>query len=196
MVSLALERWRAERARQLDDLFAAHVALGGARSGRRWRTTELNRALVLGLASHFQGFAKEFHELTAFVFARLAQPTDPRVAAIVASGLQVGRVLDRRNATEESLGTDFSRFGLDLWSAMERRDRRVPARRGRLRWFNRARNAVAHDDREKLAAVEAAGYPITLRTVRRWRSTLDAMTGTMDGVVVEHLADMFGTRPW
>jgi hypothetical protein len=196
MVSLALERWQVERARQLDDLFAAHAALGGAGTGRRWRTTELNRALVLGLASHFQGFAREVHEETAFAFARLAQPMDPGVAAILGSGLQVGRVLDRRNANEESLRADFTRFGLDLWSAMERRDRRVPARRERLRWFNRARNAVAHDDRDMLAAVQTAGYPITLRTVRRWRSTLDALAGTMDIVLVEHLTATFGTRPW
>ncbi|MGH9090323.1 MAG: hypothetical protein ACRDZR_02920 [Acidimicrobiales bacterium] len=196
MASLALERWQVERARQLDDLFAAHAALGGAGSGRRWRTAELNRALVLGLASHFQGFAKDLHKSTAFAFGRLVQPTDARVAAIFAGGLQVGRALDRQNANEESLGSDFSRFGLDLWAAMEDRDRRVRARRERLRWFNRARNAVAHDDRDKLAAVDAAGYPITLRTVRRGRSTLDALAGTMDVVVVEHLAGTFGTRPW
>jgi hypothetical protein len=196
MASLALERWRGERAAQLDGLLAAHVALEGKGAGRRWRTTELNRALVLGLASHFQGFARTLHESTATAFGDLAQPTDPRAAAILASGLQVGRALDRQNANDESLGTDFSRFGLNVWPAMASRDRRTPGRQDRLRWFNRARNAVAHDDRDKLASVEAAGYPITLRTIRRWRSTLDGIAGTMDVVVADHLVDVFGTRPW
>lgn len=195
MTSASLARWRGDRADLLDQLIAAHGSVGGAGAGRRRTTSELNRALLLRLAAQFQGFAKDLHQETAVAFGALAQPNDPAVARVVASGLQTKRELDRGNAQESALASDFGRFGLKLWDEMQARHSRTGARREHLRWFNVARNGLAHDDVAKLAKVEAAGYRIDLPSIRRWRSTLDGLAGTMDVVLAAHLARLFHTAP-
>jgi len=197
VTSAALDRWRTARARELDGLFAAHAAIGGTAAGRRWATSELNNALLLRLASQFQGFARELHGEAAIRFGELAHPTDVVLARIVATGLQVNRQLDRVNAREDSLASDFSRLGINLWDAMQDHHQRTAARRQDLRWFNKARNALAHDDLRALDEVHKAGYQIDLRTIRRWRRSLDGLAGTMDVVMGAHLGHLFKTQhPW
>jgi hypothetical protein len=192
-----LLRWRGERAALLDQLFNAHTAVGGTGAGRRSATEELNRALLLRLAAQFQGFAKHLHTEVAVTFGDLAQPNDHALARVISTGLQTRRELDRLNAQEDSLASDFGRFGIDLWDDMTRRDARTPKRRTHLRWFNTARNALAHDDLAKLAPVLEAGYRIDLDWLRRWRQALDGLAGTIDDVMSAHLARQFGVaRPW
>jgi hypothetical protein len=77
----------------------------------------LNRALLLRLAAQFQGFAKDLHQETALAFGELVQPTAPTIALVVAAGLQTNRELDRGNAHETALASDFGRFGLKFWLA-------------------------------------------------------------------------------
>lgn len=62
MVSAALTQWRTGRASKLSNLLSAHVAVGGSKAGRRWATEELNHAIVLRLASEFQGFCRDLHD--------------------------------------------------------------------------------------------------------------------------------------
>ena len=197
VVSAALQDWRGHRADLLDQLLDTHAATGGTARGRRWATEELNRALLLRVASQFQGFARDLHAEVAITFGSLAQPTNETLARVIATGLQTKRELDRVNAQEDSLASDFGRFGIVLWDELQRHDVRTEQRRVRLRWFNTARNALAHDDQGALARVLDAGYRIDLTWVRRWRSTLNALAGTMDAVMAIHLARMFNTdRPW
>lgn len=172
MTSASLNRWRNERADLLDQLIAAHGSVAGTGVGRRWTTSELNRALLLRLAAQFQGFTKDLHQETAVAFGSLAQPGDPAIARVVATGLQANRELDRQNAQESSL-----------------------ARREHLKWFNKARNGLAHDDPAKVDAVVAAGYRLDLGSIRRWRSNLDGLAGTMDAVLAAHLARLFNAAP-
>lgn len=195
MPSAALERWRTDRAVLLDDLFAAHGQVGGTGAGRRWTTAELNRALLLRIAAQFQGFAKDLHQEAAVTFGSLAQPSDPAIARVIAVGLQTKRELDRGNAQESTLASDFGRFGLKLWDEMEARHARSAGRREHLKWFNMARNGLAHDDVQMIAKVEGAGYRIDLVWLRRWRGALDGLAGTMDEVLATHLARLFKTNP-
>ncbi|MDA8284213.1 MAG: hypothetical protein M0Z42_13190 [Actinomycetota bacterium] len=197
MTSAALDRWRNQRAKQLDELVDAHVAISGTAAGRRWATAELNRALILRLASQFQGFARDLHGETAITFGELAHPTDPVLARVVATGLQVNRQLDHKNAQEDSLSSDFSRVGIQLWAEMDARHRRTAARRLHLRAFNRARNGLAHDDQRAVAEVLAAGYRMDLAGIRQWRAALDGLADTMDDVLAAHLGRLFKVaRPW
>lgn len=197
MPSAALTTWRAERTSLLDQLLQAHAALGGPGAGRRWATAELNRALLLRVAAQFQGFAKDLHAEVAITFGSLAQPANATLARVISTGLQTKRDLDRANAQEDSLASDFGRFGIVLWDEMAKHDARTAARREHLKWFNTARNALAHDDAVKLAKVIAAGYKVDLTWVRRWRSALDGLAGTMDVVMATHLARLFNVqRPW
>ena len=195
MTSAALDRWRTDRGALLDELFAAHLSLSGTGAGRRWTTGELNRALLLRLAAQFQGFAKDLHQETAVTFGSLSRPADPAIARVIAAGLQTNRELDRGNAQEASLASDFGRFGLRLWDEMESRHVRTPARRAHLNWLNTARNGLAHDDQAKVAKVVAAGYRIDFVGIRRWRSALDGLAGTMNDVLAAHLARLFETAP-
>lgn len=197
MASAALNTWRGERKTLLDQLIQAHTAVGGAGAGRRWATAELNKALLLRVAAQFQGFAKDLHAESAITFGSLAQPADATIARVISSGLQTKRDLDRSNAQPDSLASDFGRFGVVLWDEMKLRDARSPARREHFSWFNTARNALAHDDAAKLAKVLAEGYKVDLASIRRWRSVLDAIAGTMDEVMASHLARLFSVpKPW
>lgn len=118
----------------------------------------------------------------AITFGSLAQPTNETLARVIATGLQTKRELDRVNAQEDSLASDFGRFGIVLWE-LQAHHARTAGRRAHLRWFNAARNALAHDDQAALKKVLEAGYPIDLRHVRQWRSTLNGLAGTMDAVM-------------
>ncbi|MGH3682151.1 MAG: hypothetical protein ACRDT2_18090, partial [Natronosporangium sp.] len=86
---------------------------------------------------------------------------------------------------------------LDLWPGLQRR---FPTRsrrwRQQLAGLNDARNGLAHADPQRLTRVVAAGWPLTLQSVRRWRSMLDGLATGMDHVTGDHLHRVFGTRAW
>ena len=178
-------------------LRAAHEALSGTGPGRRWVTGELNQALILRLASEFQGFARELHdEAGVFVAGRLA-PGDARLQDMLRLPYTVSRKLSQGNADPGVLGNDFGLFGLVLWSALQSR---YPARAAgwnqKLAALNMARNGIVHDDGAKIARVQADGWPFTLQSVDRWKSALDGLAHGLDRVVGGHLRLAYGGRPW
>ncbi len=69
--------WRKERGERLDALLDAHLHIGGAAQGRRWRTAVHSEALLLRLAAEFQGFARDLHEQACDVFASWVAPSNP-----------------------------------------------------------------------------------------------------------------------
>jgi hypothetical protein len=197
MTSRALITWRSERAARLDRLEVAHAAVGGTGPGRRWLTEELNHALILRLAAEFQGFAGDLHTETAAAVAVQLAPNNIAQRATMTLPYQLNRRLDRGNADPNSLRDDFGMFGLRLWDELQSR---YPVRGQRwptaLSLLNQARNGLAHADDQKVARVEAAGWHLTLRSVRRWRGTLDALASAMDTALCDYLARLFSTRPW
>lgn len=68
--------------------------------------------------------------------------------------------------------------------------------RRRLELLNEARNGVAHDDEGKILKVQAAGWPLTLSSIKKWRTTLDGLAGGMDTVTSEYLRQLLGVKPW
>lgn len=86
---------------------------------------------------------------------------------------------------------------MEFWTKIKQR---YPGRGQRwlaqLQLLNDARNGLAHDDLTKISRVVAAGWPLTLRSVHRWRNTLDGLAKAMDHVTREHLRQTFGTTPW
>lgn len=197
MPSIALHDWRTSRADRLTRLQVAHATVGGTGPGRRWLTEELNHALVLRLAAEFQGFARDLHDEAATAIAgSLAAGVPPREQAL-RRAFTAPRRLDRGNATETVLAHDFGLLGLELWIALQRR---FPTRSRRWRQqlgvLNSARNGLAHADSQRLARVVAAGWPLTLQSVRRWRSMLDGLATGIDRVTSDHLDRVFGTRAW
>lgn len=197
MTSAALGVWRSERAARLDELFEAHRRVGGPGAGRRTETEQINWALVLRLAGEFQGFARDLHFQGTGVFAASLAAANPAAASTVRTLVTLNLNLDRGNAEPGSLGDAFNRFGLSWWPALEARDARTTARQRHLARLNQARNAIAHARYSELEALRQVGFPMTLDTVRTWRSALSGLATTMDGVLSAHLSSLFGApRPW
>lgn len=197
MPSAALQRWSGDRAANLAELLVAHRQLGAPGAGRRYATRQLNFALILRLASEFQGFARDLHDETAIVMGEWSHPTDRRLAQVISSGLTAGRQLDRANAKPETLTADFGRFGMQLWPALLGRDRRTSARRSQLTALNAARNALAHGDAAQLAKLQTSSQRLDLSSFKVWRGAVGGLATTMDVVVSDYLGQLFGRpAPW
>ncbi len=189
MTTRAITTWNGARSAGLDRLVDAHRAFAGAGRGRRWITAEINHALIVRLASEFQGFCRDLHDevIAALVAGQLG--SDPRFVAIVGASLGSGRKLDRGNANWANVCDDFARFGIPL--ANQLRDLnplRYPIWAETMDRLNQARNAIAHDDRPALVRC-AVTEPLTLATFRRWRTAMSAVSHGMVEVVDAYLAE-------
>lgn len=192
MASNALTKWRTDRAVRLDRLEVTHTALNA-----RTLTDGLNRALVLQLAAEFQGFARDLHDDAASALVASLAPGNPLRQYALIVPYERNRRLARGNAGPTSLGEDFTLFGMHLWDELRRHH---PTRgrqwRDRLELLDHIRNGLAHADDQKVAKVVAAGWPLTLRSARRWRGTLDRLATAMDRSVFDHLSRRFDVTSW
>lgn len=195
MSSRALVRWRSEGARRLDDLASAHSVIAGPGPGRKWATEQINWSLIVRLSAEFQAFAIDLHDLGAATFAAWAAQGSFAVETVIRNALTLGRRLDSGNVHAESLAADFQRFGLDLWGTLRRRHATNEARRLHLERLNRARNAIVHGHEDRILDLRAEGFPLTLKTARKWRKALDALAGHMDAEVGETLGRLFQQPP-
>lgn len=110
MPSESFSRWQRSRAADLDEIEAAHGAIGGSRRGRRWATRQINHAYVVILTAHFQGYCRDLHSECLDALARVAAYDILRFV-IGAGGIR-GRLLDRGNPNPGNIGADFGRLGV------------------------------------------------------------------------------------
>lgn len=197
MPSGALISWSGDRSDRLDQLISAHAAMGGSGPGRRWRTEQVNWALVLRLAGEFQGYCRDLHD-DAVDFFVLSASQNPQVSSVLRAQLTGNRKLDRGNAQPDALTHDFRGLGIDLFTEIQAASPvRGPQRWAALRQLNKARNAIAHANYTELMGLRNDGYPITMRTISTSRSQVDGLAQTMDDVVSKALGALFSTaRPW
>jgi hypothetical protein len=120
MMSASLLDWRSARTRRLGRLRAAHE-LYGSGPGRRWETEELNHALVLRLASEFQGFARDLHDEALDAIIAAVAPAAPNVQVMLRGPYIAAWRLDRGNADPGALGSDFGLLGMQLWDDLKLR---------------------------------------------------------------------------
>jgi hypothetical protein len=149
MPSLALQELQGTRSVQLDELDAAHGAVGGAGPGRRYATRQLNHAYTVVLAAQFQGFCRDLHSESADMVAGAIGSLSPAgmvnssaVADLVSTALTKSRQLDRGNANPGSIGADFKSFDLDIWDAAKQLHVRTGSRLRRLEQLNGADSVV------------------------------------------------------
>jgi hypothetical protein len=206
MPSVALQEWQGTRAGQLDELDAAHGAVGGTGPGRRYATGQLNHAYAVAVASQFQGFCRDLHTESADVVADVigslgsaGSVNSGGIADLVSNALTRNRQLDRGNAHPDSLGASFKSFDLDIWEDAGQIDARTERRSRRLEQLNVWRNAIAHQDfdfsRHQLQVLGGTSG-LDLRRVRAFRSCCDQLAGTFDRVLARHLESIVGARPW
>jgi hypothetical protein len=197
MSSASLTTWTAVRANRIKRLRTAHEAFGGTGPGRRRVTDELNHALILRLASEFQGFARDLHDESGSFVARSLAPGNQELRDSLRIPFTQYRKMNQGNADPGTLGNDFGLLGMVLWADLQARyPTRARAWNQKLAALNMARNGIVHDDRAKIARVQADGWPLTLQSVDRWKSSLDSLAHGMDRVVGGHLKLMYGTTPW
>jgi hypothetical protein len=192
MPSRALRAWQTRSRKVLDEIEAAHAVVGGARRARAFARQQINQAYVVVLASHFQLFCRDLHDEAAdFLTSHAAlQP----VNRIFRNLLSAGRKLDRGNANVGNIGADFEKLGVEFWDEVRKRSSANGVRQRKLDELNVWRNAIAHQDFTRVGI--GAQDRITLRRVRDWRSTCNALAMEFDVVMRLYLASVFGTAPW
>jgi hypothetical protein len=107
------------------------------------------------------------------------------------------RALERHNAQPNSIAESFARFGLDIWTRVDRERRGNDERRKKLWALITWRNAIAHDDIDAKRA-KGALEPVTisLGTCRYWRSSLGVLAVSLDKVAADRCQALGLPRPW
>src|ERR1700677_1433988 len=144
MASKSLMAWLTDAWAAVDELENAHRAVGGVKPGRRFLTQQLNYSYTTLLSARFQGFVRALHTQTLDVIADGTHNETYRT--LLRESLAQSRALDRHNAQPNSIEDDFSRFGLDIWSHVDRERSGNDERRKKLWALITWRNAIAHDE--------------------------------------------------
>jgi hypothetical protein len=195
MASRALREWQLDASAAFDEIENAHRAVGGVKPGRRFLTQQLNYAYTTLLAARFQGFIRALHTQTVDAIADGAH--DAAYRRLLRESLAWGRALDRHNAQPNSIEDDFSRFGLNVWSQVDRERSGNDERRKKLWALITWRNAIAHDDIDiKLTRGALDPVTVSLGTCRTWRSTLNVLATSLDKVAADHCQTLGLPRPW
>lgn len=191
-MSQSLRTWRGVGAVALDEIEAAHAAVGGQGRGRRYATQQINQAYAVLLSSRFQRFCRDLHsECVDFL---TGQPAFSPIREILRGRLTENRKLDTGNPNPGNIGSDFGRLGIVFWDEIRRHDQRNNARKTRLEQMNRWRNAIGHQDFTDPAL--GGRVEIRLLEVQQWRQACDMLAGDFDAVLRAHLTSMLGQAPW
>lgn len=180
--------WNEGASASLDEIEAAHQAVGGDGRGRRYATLQINHAYAVLLSSQFQGFCRDLHSEAADFVAANTQP--PTVSAVLRLALTQGRKLDHGNPNPGNLGSDFARLGMEFWKQVGAIDGRKEARHKHLEALNTWRNAIAHQDWKRV------GPNLQLGAVRSFRAACNGLARSFDRAVGDHLRGMVGSSPW
>lgn len=93
------------RLEDIDQIKAAHdAAAGGRRVGRRWNTESLNRAAIVLLASHFEGFLEDLFQecVTAWEAGAIASGRVPRPFVIGSIAPEVHTLARSKDSSERN----------------------------------------------------------------------------------------------
>ena len=192
MSSRSLATWRTDRAKSLDEIVAAHRAVGGIGPGRRHATQQLNRAYALLLSSQFQGFCRDLHSES--VRQLVQNIPSSGLAKIVREEFFQSRKLDKGNPNPGNIGADFNRLGMDFWGDVLSHDPLNAARRALLERLNEWRNAIAHQDFDP--AKLGGSLVLRLADVREWHRVCEGLANSFDEVMQNYLFPTTGTVPW
>ncbi|MSP55958.1 MAG: hypothetical protein EXR69_10200 [Myxococcales bacterium] len=196
MPSNSLLRWQAGARSQLDEIVSAHAAVAASTPGGHAATEQVIQAYAMLLSSHFQRFCRDLHsEAIEHVCAEV--PT-VWVQWMLRARLIEGRKLDTGNPNPGNIGSDFKRFGLELWPSMVALNAHTAGQKLLLEQLNRWRNAIAHQDFTSPTDLDLGAGRVDLRLadVDAWRAACAQLAATMDAAVGAWLAGLAGRPPW
>lgn len=196
MASRALRQWNTARRARLEELYAAHVAVGGTGRGRRTATEQINWAIAHRLASEFQGYVRDLHDEASETLVGRAQFATAAHESVFGNLLSFNRQLDSKNATPSTLRQDFWRFGFNVLDEIKSNYVRGEGWLKTLDQLNMARNGIAHSDPAKIVQV-TAGSRLGIRQVRGWDVAVQSLATALDKVTARKVAAITnGGRPW
>lgn len=175
-----------------------HRDATGDRRGRRWGTTQLNRAMHLWLVAQFQRYCLMLHDEAIEKQVAVAAPQQRKLVRRLMSS---GRKLSTSTPRPDNLGADFARVGIPLVQLL----RGTAAGTADVMYLSRLsdfRNAIAHGNEDEIQAVEQdAGVEPRIRPTKRSlsdaRVVLDRLVERIDALVADELAGLLETsRPW
>jgi hypothetical protein len=191
MPSRSLMIWRTSAATALDEIEAAHHAIGGAGPGRRYVTQQLNHAYAVLLASQFQRFCRDLHSEAVDFLIRGVAP--PALGVLLRADLHAHRRLDVGNANPGNLGADFGRFNFNFWDQVKAIRPANAQRQRKLTLLNEWRNAIAHQSFNPTAL---GSVSLRLAHVRSWRRTCNGLAADFDAVLRTRLYAILGIWVW
>ena len=191
MPSNSLGRWLGERSNNLDQIRDAHARVGGTRRGRRYATEQINHAYATLLSSQFQGFCRD---LQSECVDHAVDAVAAEFQSILRTLLIQGRKLDSGNPNPGNIGSDFGRFGLGFFPAVQADFHQNGRRQEMLEELNRWRNAIAHQDFDP--AKLGGTTTLHLSNVQQWRRAIDRLAQSFDNVLRSHLLTLTGFHPW
>jgi hypothetical protein len=192
MPSTAWHEWDTTRTAELDEIEAAHAAVGGTGRGRRCATEQINHAYAVLLTAQFQGFCRDPHSECVEHFVHAT--TSPGVRDALLTLFLLNRGLDRGNASAGILGGDFGRLGIEFWARVYDEDPRNRPRREALEQLNAWRNAIAHQDFDP--AVLGGTAALHLTQVRAWRRACDHLAQSFDRTMRAYFLAAIGIAVW
>lgn len=173
MASSALEALTT-RLRDVDQLMAAHETVGGLEPGRRYDVEGLNRAAVLMLSAHFEGYVEDvMREALTALHVRI-DPT-PLVGPF-------------HNPWPDRIDDLFAFIGMSKPSRSVSWQRASNASvRENLEKLVRTRNQIAHG---------ATGVSVRKVDVTRYRKYVEGFATRFDRLVRTQVRALTGSYPW
>lgn len=192
MPSRSLQTWYADGRRALDEIEAAHRAVGRVGPGSRFAAQQINQAYVVLLSAQFQRFCRDLHsQCVEHLVHGFVHPT---AWVMVRRRFEEGRKLDTGNPTPANIGSDFDRLGIKFWPALHALGAGAEARHRSLSELIQWRNAIAHQDFTHSAL--AGRERLQLAEVRRWRPTCEQLAVDFERVMHHYLSSVTGSAPW
>lgn len=187
----------------MGELLRAHAVIGnvgpGSGSGRppMAGTQQLNEALVLRIVTEFQGFVRDLLDLTTIKLVRGSGCASNYQAQLIAA-VSRDRSIDRGNPQLDALKKDASRLGIaPLGSQLLSKNPKHSSDANHLKGLVELRNALAHDDQDKLLDLSRLGVRPTIGYVKASHACLGRHARALDKVVWDHLRSLFpAVDPW
>ena len=196
--SLPLKHWLDARRKVIDTLASGHAHVGGIASGGPGRPLDeskpLAHAYLIVAVGQFQGFARDLHDLT---ITRLidASGASGGFKSILTDGMTNGRGIDRGNATNGTMKSDFTGIGVPF--DLSPYDAHWANDKGAFETLIRFRNTLAHGNQKDLDNLLVGGtVKDTVSWARSQLPVLNRYARAMDKRVWDHLSTTTRKDPW